>query len=767
MDVCQSSGDGTALGEGDAKHEGASREEEFSQRVKGFGALASAQGEVMRSRRRWYWLALVAALCIVSGSVSADLLMGQRTGKWKAAHNAKVKPKATPQWSRNYEKCVGCGRVDRKFYAKGMCRACYYQTRYGSPPAAPAQTSVAVPSSPDSDLEARRQRYAVDYRAFWQELICPNLPEEGIVPQNWGKLHDLAVDFMNIGEPANVVRYTKLESYLPVKVDGEYPERWLYWPMLASEPEIQDGPVGPLSRMLVEKFWHGVVIRVRGDGRTKAELLPRGHLKTEIITKGMTLWRIVRAPLDRHIIKSATSPVASKFCTDIAGPFSTNDKFRELYGHLGPCPKRQGPWSTEELQVYTGAPRSSDTKWQSIGREPTVSVSGMESNNTGFHGEHLVFDDIVGFSNFQGVALQRTIAGSENMEAIRDPGATVDYVGTMWDPQDASQTYIAGAAADHTCFMIATCLDADQTAPAPKALTPLGFGKPIWPEVFSIRTLERKRSRMRNDRFWYGQEFNQMNTATMKPFSLSWLTEYQGTPLDAVRSHKLNIFGGFDTASGAQQQKGYLDMTAGWFFGQTQDRPYRYFWLDGFQEQLTANQILDAIVTMCCYWRDVARQNSTAFTVAFEKTAYTNFLGPGLEMLQRLRGETSIFPFKLLVHTTLSKPERIRILARPYSDRRVYWPTMLTKAPVAGGEPYDLLAIARDMTAQYPSVRKPDLLDAEAMAYELCYPDEFKSDGRAEEVRAHGTYWRERLTDDEQREGVRYEAAGSQVGYEG
>lgn len=45
--------------------------------------------------------------------------------KCHCGHHSKLS-----RWSRNHERCVKCGRVDRRHWAKGKCIACYHEEQF-------------------------------------------------------------------------------------------------------------------------------------------------------------------------------------------------------------------------------------------------------------------------------------------------------------------------------------------------------------------------------------------------------------------------------------------------------------------------------------------------------------------------------------------------------------------------------------------------------------------------------------------------------------
>lgn len=620
------------------------------------------------------------------------------------------------------------------------------------------------------DLDARRERYARDLKAFYVELLAPRLVDArtGLSrAESLGKIHDLFFDFLNLSElksekewkpkqkkstskskskiipiaPAKgpVVTYSVLPKYIPERdKNGQFKERWLYFKTLSSKPEVQDGPDGPVSKRFKEEFWQGVTICFRGAGLYKCMLMPRGHLKSTLGTQAYLTWRGVRDPSERHLIRSVIDDRAQAMMGFIKLQYESNERFRELYGNLGPPEKRDLPWNTEMLSLRCQERRGVDPTYQSL---------GMESDLTGGHFDAATMDDVVGETNTE-TATQRRKACQrvENMLPVLDPGTGLNNIGTLWESDDPHMLFIDPEASEmalDTSFMIVTCLDGDTRAPAPKRLSQLGYGKPIWKEKFNLQELERIRRGMRDDRKWFGQYFNQFTGTSLRAFHRGWIQRCDNAPRQLAKELKLNIFTAFDPTSGKEGQ-GKLDYCAGLVLGQTRDRE-QFYVLDGFKEKLSAKATAKAMVDLALKWREIALSyRAHQCRVAFEESAFTNYLGALLDNELRDRGVESVFSFETLTHNKIEKHDRIRVLAQPYEDARVFWPASIIRQPVQGGEPYDLIDELQAEFLGFPSLGNDDLLDAHAMAYELAPLRDFKAGEtrEAEKPRQAGEYRR-------------------------
>lgn len=581
--------------------------------------------------------------------------------------------------------------------------------------------------------------------------------------QELGKIHLLMMDFECLDLVDEVETYTDLPRHLPEKDEyGDYKERWLYWKTLDSEPEIQDGPTGPVSTRFYKSFWQGVTIRICGDGLTKCLLMPRNCLKSSVAGYSQTTWRTCRDTSLRNVIRCVGSNLAKKFLIPIKQHFETNEAFEKLYGHLK-SEKRDNPWNTECIQL--NIPQT-----ERRGVDPTIQTAGYETDMTGTHADAYMLDDIVAKSNSSSASL---LAGTRDVvsdiHAQRDAGSLLSARGTRWHDDDAYSTFVgepgrnewSGSLAPDSCFMVATILDGDESVPVPPLangleITPLKYGKPIWPEGFGMRRIESTRRGITNDYHWRGQYFNQFIGTTSRVFHRSWIQpwpeRYDGfTGAQLARELKLNIFMAVDAAAGGTNQSGKVDRTAAFVLGQSRDRKTFYF-LDGFREKLTAEWIAKGIIAKAMEWKKTAEEYGGTFSCGFEKTPYTSFLSVVLADEQRKLGDASLFAIRELKHNNREKFDRVSILAQPYSQGRFMWPKELwVKSVMPGVQPYDLrVALEGEFVGYDAKSTEDDLIDAHAYAYEMSLPSEWKDDAKPEDKHTNpGTYTRPSVENDD------------------
>lgn len=616
-----------------------------------------------------------------------------------------------------------------------------------------AKARIKVETGPEADDE--RLKMKTDYLHLYDNYMAGSLmdPKTGQpVKMQLGALQKLMMDFSLLDEIDNgIVHHSKLPYYLPEKdAHGNYPETWLYWRTLDENPEIQDGPDGPISAMFYNSFWQGVVIKICGDARTKCLLAPRNHLKS---TCGQleTQFRILRNPSDSHVIRTARQNLAKRFLRGIAKHWKSNAKFRSYWGNYVP-EKREGEWSTEQIQLFLPVENE-------VGNDPTLTTVGNATEATGEHFKTCTMDDVVAEKNSKTpdqLEATRDLFSAVNAQRGGGNGILADR-GTRWSPDDAHGLFIGkpgsseweGSMSEFSCLFMATALDGDTSvtvAPLKNglSLTQLGYGKPIW-DGFPLSALQTTRSAMPSDKFYYGQYFNQFYGTAELLFDETWITDWssysakfdQYSPEMLCEELRLNVFIACDTSKMDMKQTDKLDRTAVFVLGQTPDKRHAFF-LDGICERLPMENVANALVDIGVKWQEITRRYPTGtFAMGFEKTAFTTMLGPLIRDKQRSLGITyqregktaeTIFPIRELSTGNDAKWARIHILVQPYADRRILWPKVLKVRSYGDGAIYDLREILKgEFLAYNPAALKDDLIDAHAYAWGMTYPIDYKA----------------------------------------
>lgn len=155
----------------------------------------------------------------------------------------------------------------------------------------------------------------------------------------------------------------------------------------------------------------------------KLLLIPRGHLKSTLVTVGYSLQAICKNPGIRILISNATYNLACSFLNDIKRNLKFNDKLKMFWGDLAANPLN---WSNDSITLRT-----------SMRKEPTVTAMGVESNMTSQHYDLIIMDDVVNkdYVNTK-EQIDKTISFYKECLNLLEPDGEMVIVGTRWHDSD-------------------------------------------------------------------------------------------------------------------------------------------------------------------------------------------------------------------------------------------------------------------------------------------------------------------------------------------
>ncbi len=161
--------------------------------------------------------------------------------------------------------------------------------------------------------------------------------------------------------------------------------------------------------------------------KKKLILLPRGHLKSTLITVGYSLFKIVQDPKIRILIQNAGYQTAADFVRAIKRHLEFNEDLIKLYGALAEDPEE---WSENRITL-----RSAKVSEQ--GKEPTVTGWGVETTKTGQHYDLIIHDDLVERENIgTRDQIQKVILRYKDSLDLLEPGGQMIVIGTRWTDGD-------------------------------------------------------------------------------------------------------------------------------------------------------------------------------------------------------------------------------------------------------------------------------------------------------------------------------------------
>jgi predicted phage terminase large subunit-like protein len=161
--------------------------------------------------------------------------------------------------------------------------------------------------------------------------------------------------------------------------------------------------------------------------KKKLVLVPRGHLKSTLVTVGYSLQQLLKDPSRRILIANATYNLACNFLTDIKRQLKFNDKIHLLWGDLSRNPER---WSSNEIALATA-------KGMHGKKEPNITAMGLESNLTSQHYDVIIGDDLVN-KDYVNTAdqIQKTINFYKEALNLLEPNGEFIIIGTRWHDSD-------------------------------------------------------------------------------------------------------------------------------------------------------------------------------------------------------------------------------------------------------------------------------------------------------------------------------------------
>lgn len=173
-------------------------------------------------------------------------------------------------------------------------------------------------------------------------------------------------------------------------------------------------------------------------------LMPRGTLKTSVLTMGLAVQWGLNFPEDRVLLDSETYTKSVAFLAEIKGHYQSNRDLRKVFYTLYSCfpddkkskanPFGTEKWATEAINL---ACRTKERK------EESISCAGIDVTKTGMHYDLVLMDDLHSEKNtktaeqIEGVKMHYKLVFS-----LLDPGKPAAVIGTRWDYNDLYQEII-------------------------------------------------------------------------------------------------------------------------------------------------------------------------------------------------------------------------------------------------------------------------------------------------------------------------------------
>jgi predicted phage terminase large subunit-like protein len=197
-------------------------------------------------------------------------------------------------------------------------------------------------------------------------------------------------------------------------------------------------------------------------------LIPRGHLKSSVVTIGMNIQDMLRNPNIRILVANAIWDNARSFVGQIGDYCSKYGNLKELFGEFRPKSRGNKGWNKDAITIQQ---RTMPLK------EATITSTGVGRTQASQHYDKIVLDDVVSRENI-GTKEQRSkiVDFYGDCLSLLEPDGKVVVVGTTWHEDDLYNLLKK---------------DTGYKTYLRKALDPANFttGEPIFPKKFSKQTL--------------------------------------------------------------------------------------------------------------------------------------------------------------------------------------------------------------------------------------------------------------------------------------
>lgn len=411
--------------------------------------------------------------------------------------------------------------------------------------------------------------------------------------------------------------------------------------------------------------------------RKKLVLVPRGHLKSAIITKGLTIQILLQNPNVRILIANQVWDKAREMLAEIQEYLTTKSILPHLFGQF-----MSGRWNKDEIVIRQRKKALS---------APTVGTTGVEAEMTSTHYDVIIGDDLQGLQNVQTKEQRDKVKRFyRSLLDLLEPGGLLIIVGTRWSQDDLYAEIMEREAEDYDVIVRRV----------------IENGKIIFPKKFSlIRDPARKSwtpdptgqsmdflNRLKNSKGqdWFSQYMNNPVDEENQIFKRAYFRYWTRKPEDLYVSLAMDL---------AISQKQWADYTAIVVDGM--DSKGDIYKLDYLRGRWTPSEIIKNLFDMHMKWRPHA--------TGMEVNGFQRTLKYAAEAEMRERHYH--FPIEEIRTTNQTTKEfRIKALEPYYRDGKVW------HAPAMQGKDFE------DELLTFPSGKHDDLIDAFAFQLQLLGP---------------------------------------------
>ena len=390
------------------------------------------------------------------------------------------------------------------------------------------------------------------------------------------------------------------------------------------------------------------------QSKKRMVLLPRGHLKSSVVTVGYCLWKIAKNPKVRILIANATYPLAVTFLTQIKDHIMKNKRFVELFGDLY---EGSTKWAEDAITVVR------EESYEA--KEPTATAFGIGGSLTSQHYDLIILDDLVNRENIHTAdRIEDVKTFFKDVVDLFDNPQTSELlmIGTRWHEADLYGWLLdpENPASSEFVLMKREALEGEfQMIRGPQGRFKLEGGTLLFPTKFSRAGLEK----LLNDKGptdFSSQYLNEPVPSSESTFKY----EFKYYEVEDIRGIEKKTYISIDPAFFDPRSKSTdLDFAA--FIVVDVDALNNWYIREIIRARMTPNEILEMMFKLDELWKPT--------TIGLESTAWQKILG---FMAQKMMKERNHFiPITELKHAgahAKSKTDRIQSLEPRYASGSIY-----------------------------------------------------------------------------------------------
>ena len=419
--------------------------------------------------------------------------------------------------------------------------------------------------------------------------------------------------------------------------------------------------------------------------KKKLILIPRGHLKSRLITVGYPIQQMLKNNKIRILIYSATWSTASDLVTAIQKQLQPGTTYFDWLTNIwGDLSQGAREWSQDKIRLA-----------KNDKRESTVTAAGIDNNLVGGHYDIIIMDDVVNRDNI-GTAdqINKVIQKYRDSLDLLEPNGQLIVIGTRWHFGDL-YGWILDNPEVKSAYEVMI-----KEAFSGNIVTGEGF-EPLWPEKFSLKELQGRLAEEGWSHF-SAQYLNNPVPEENATFKRGWFHYYEP---DLMRGRLLNKFMAIDPALSLEKSGDYTGMVV---VGQD-EHGYIYI-LDIVRVKMSPSDIINEIFRMRDKWG--------LTDIGIEQVAFQKALAYSLRTDDRFQRH----PFHIteLKPNERSKDQRIKGLQPLYENGKILHNKLL------GNNVY-----LEDELTRFPNNTHDDVVDALSYCLDFIFPARQKADRRS------------------------------------